>query len=247
MSGQIATNVILLDFLRFIQQLSFNLPGPYCMFKKSLPLVVGCLAATALISGCSSSNSDDPVADPATAEPAADSQTPAPDTAPEPTAGNAGVLFPELQGSWSAGCQFFDEEEPSEGYANTVITVTGNDFQTNTLVYSDSNCVTPLPRGFLQFGDDFQSYGTIERPEGSADTSVGAVPFINMNYDRYTIENQPLIASAAALFQPYTDYSIVYVDGDQMYLGDLDIPGQDGESAETRAITLDFEEPLLRQ
>jgi len=205
-------------------------------------LVVLSFLATSL-AACSSSNSDNPTADTFTS-PMVD--VPNPDTSQQPVNGS-GVLFPEMQGSWSRDCLLFDEEEPSEGYERSVITVTGNEFVVDTKVYSDSNCVTPLARGFLQFGDDFQSYGTVERPGGTADTSVGAMPFIDLNFTRFTIEGEPLVPEVAAFYTPYVDYTIVHVDGDQMYLGDPDFPGQDGDTAQTRSVVFDFTDPLTRQ
>jgi len=205
------------------------------------PVVLSCLAIS--LAGCSSGNSDNSTAD-MPASPMVGEQNP--DTLQQPVNGS-GSLFPEMQGSWSRDCQLFDEEEPNEGYERGVITITGNEFVADTKVYSDSNCVTPLGRGILQFGDDFQSYGTLERPGGTANTSVGSTPFININFTRFTIEGEPLVPAVAPLFSPYVDYTIVHVDGDQMYLGDSDLPGQDGDTAQTRSVVLDFTDALTRQ
>ena len=156
------------------------------------------------------------------------------------------VAFPELQGMWSEDCDFYDPAEPEEGYTISTFTVTGNIFKTNTTIYSDSNCVTLLERGFLQAGSSAQTNGVLTRPGGSANTSVGAVPFIDITTQEYTIDGKPVIASLAAFFPVETDYEIVYVDGGTFYLGVVS-QALDGSSPETRPTALDFQRPFTRQ
>lgn len=208
------------------------------MLLRRLPTLFCYLAVAVLATACSSGNSG--------GSSAVTGEGDSPPDVPTLPTGSDTILFPEMQGSWARACSLFDEEEPSNGYERSVVTVTGNDFVFDTKVYSDSNCITPLARGFLQFGDDFQSYGTLQRPVGTANTSVGAVPFIDIAFTRFTIDNQPLVPEAAVLNSPYTDYTIVYVDGNQMHLGDPDVPEQLGDSSQTRSVTLDFEDPLTR-
>lgn len=196
------------------------------MSHSRLPTVLSYLTTVLLLASCSSGGSGE------------SAQVPIADTE---------VLFPELQGSWAKDCVLFDEEQPTAGFERSVVTVTGNEWVIDTKIFTDSNCVTPLPLGFLQLGDDFQSYANLTRPDGAASTSVGAVPYVNIAFQRFTIEDEPLAPAAAALNTPYVDYTIVYVDGNQMFLGDSEVPGQLGDTAATRSVTLDFEDPLVRQ
>ncbi len=233
------------------------------MFRTRLTASAACMAVIALLAGCSSSSSDGTTGTntgtdivsgidtgTTTDTTTSDAVPPLTDGPASPLApgavSNADVLFPQIQGSWSYGCQLFDEEEPSEGYERSELRITGNEIVLDTEVFSDSNCVIPLARGFLQFGDNFQSYGTLVRPGGTADTSVGAVPYIDINFTRFTIDDEPLVSAVAAFFEPYSDFTIVYVDGNQMFLGNPDLPGQDGDTAQTRSLILDFDNPLTR-
>ena len=158
------------------------------------------------------------------------------------------IAFPELQGRWLNECELFDDDAPEDGYEQRTIDVTGNDYVLEVVIYSDSNCVTRLTRGFLQGGSSVQITGILERPEGTANTGVGAVPFINIVGQNTTIDNEPLVASVEAFFPNETTYTIVYVDGNTMYLGAEDLDDDDsGTTPETRDMTLDFDYPWVKQ
>ncbi len=163
-----------------------------------------------------------------------------------PTPSDGAVYFPELQGLWSRDCEYYDPDELGDGYSLSRITITGNAFKTNTSIYSDSNCLTLLERGFLQAGISFQTAGILSRADGSADTSVGSVPFFDFTTQENTIDEEPVIASLANLFAVETAYEIVYVDGRAFYLG-INSEALDGSSPETRSTALDFEHPYNRR
>lgn len=206
-------------------------------------LVPACMAL--LLTACAS---PDPgpveIEPPATPEPVVVEDPVVPE--PVAVAPIDGVFFPELQGTWNRECRPFDEDEPDGSFEKSTFTVEGNDFQTNTTVYQDSGCTTELTRGFLQAGSSFQTYGTLGRPAGSAETPMGTAAFIDLSTDRHTIDNQPIIASLQGFFQPETGYSIVVVNGNQFFLGD-ESGGQDGESAASRPTSLDTDRLYTRQ
>ncbi len=218
------------------------------MSTSRLTVIASCLAATAMIASCSSRDSQDTTNTP---PPTSEGVAVPPLTDPPPAPGSeqegGSTLFPELQGTWARSCRLFDEEEgPAQGYERSEIIFRDDSIFIDTEVFFDSNCVVPLAQAALQFGDDFQSFGSLIAPGGSADTSVGAVPFLDIDITSFTIEDQPLVASIAFLFSPFTDFTIAYRQGDQLFFGNPDVPDQDGETALTRSVTLDFEDPWIR-
>jgi len=95
-------------------------------------------------------------------------------------------------------------------------------------------------------GSSFQAYGTLTRPTGGANTQLGAAAFININNERYTIDNQPIVASMVSFFQPETTYTIVLVSENQFFLGD-DYASQDAESTAGRPRTLNMEQAYTKR
>jgi len=201
------------------------------------------ISTTALLLSACASNEKAPVEVQPAPEPVveAPAQVEAIMSAPE-----NGVFFPQLQGTWVRECQPFDPDEPDGSYEITTMDFQGNDYQSNTTVYQDSSCTTELTRGFLQAGSSFQAYGTLTRPTGGANTQLGAAAFININNERYTIDNQPIVASMVSFFQPETTYTIVLVSENQFFLGD-DYASQDAESTAGRPRTLNMEQAYTKR
>lgn len=152
----------------------------------------------------------------------------------------------ELEGTWVGGCVYFDPEDPDGGYQRSALTFTDNNFQSNTIVYADSNCSVVLERGFLQTGSSLQSTGFISSPSGSVETSVGAVPFIDIATQQYTIDNQPIAGSFAAMFVAETKYDIAHIEGGTLYLGDIS-GALDGSSVERRPVEIDVQRAYKKQ
>lgn len=153
-----------------------------------------------------------------------------------------GIAFPELQGTWVSSCRPMFDDEPEEGFEITQISVSGNEFVSNTTVYSDSSCSSELSRGFMQAGSTFQFYAQISRPGGSANTVVGLAPNIDIDMQRATIDNKPLSAAIAPFMPLEVDYNIVFVEsGSAMYLG------EGGESTGDRSRELNLDKRYVKR
>ena len=205
----------------------------------AVAVCAGLLSACA--TGTSTVTNEAPVSAPAVVD-----EVLAPPEIKTPDAPIDGMAFPQLQGSWVRICKPFDPDEPDGSYERTTMTVSGDTLESETIVYSDSNCTAELERGFMQFGSSGQFNGYLERPAGSVDTSVGEAPLIDITIEETLIDNQPLDASVAGFFPVNTSYNIVHVDGDTMYLGVSD-GNLDGDTPQTRPQQLDLVVPYTRQ
>ena len=152
----------------------------------------------------------------------------------------------DLQGTWVGICQFLDPEDPDGGYEMSTLKVTGSDVNVETVVYSDSNCINRLERGFAQLGSSGQFSGFLALPGGSAATSPGASAFMDITFNKVMIDNQPLDPSVAAFFPEETTFDIVFVDGNTLYRGLL-TDRLDAETSVTRPQQLNVESPFTRQ
>ena len=198
-----------------------------------------------LLSACATGTSTDINEEPVS-PPEVVAEVLAPPELPTPDAPIAGMAFPQLQGTWLRICKPLDPDEPDGGYERTSMTVSGDTLESETVVYSDSNCTAVLERGFMQFGSTGQFNGYLERPAGTVNTSVGEVALIDITIEETLIDNQPLDPSVAGFFPVSTSYDIVHVDGDTMYLG-VSNGDLDGETPQSRPQRLDFVVPYTRQ
>lgn len=156
------------------------------------------------------------------------------------------VAFPELQGTWQSRCLYSDPAEPEDGYVKSVFSFNGNEFKSNTVIYSDWNCTEVLDRGFFHSGSSMQVEGVVSRPEGDVDTLVGSVPFIDIRFDQYMIDNQPMTGSMAAMFSPVVQYDIVHIEGETFYMGN-NSGDRNSSSERLRPIELDSDKAFIKQ
>lgn len=152
-----------------------------------------------------------------------------------------GIAFPELQGTWVSGCRLMSEGDPEEGFETTTVIVSGNDFTSDTTVFSDAGCNNRLERGFLQSGDSFQMSSLIARPGGSVDTAAGPAPFIDIDPQAFTIDKKPLSADLKRFMPLDVEYNIVLVEGSAMYLG------ESSDSAQMRPTALILDKQFVKQ
>lgn len=156
------------------------------------------------------------------------------------------IAFPELQGRWQGGCVLFDREDPDDGYEITSFTFTGNTYRSDSTVYADSNCSTVLERGLFMSASSMQTEGTVSRAPGSKDTAQGSVAFIDVHTERFLIDNVPLTEAMAGVFPAETQYDIVLLENNTIYLGNVS-GSNDGTSPERRPTELDENRVYVKQ
>lgn len=200
------------------------------------------ILSTTLLAACASSGPAELSAPEPIAAAVEAVQEAEPEQVESPAGPIGGIAFPELQGSWLSSCRPMFDDEPEEGFEITRITVSGNEFNSDTSVYSDASCTEQLERGVLQIGKSFQVYAEIFRPGGSTNTVVGAAPNIDIDMKSGTIDNEPLTPEVAPFMPLEVDYNIVFVEGESaMYLG------EGGETAQSRPTELDLDKRFVKQ
>ena len=200
--------------------------------KFSLP--VAALALITSVAGCSGGESEpDNPTDTA-------NQTSGP--APGADINNGPVGDADLNGNWSTGLCALDEQDEVTGesvYSEESLEVTDDISMLTINYFSDSDCSVPTTPAneVLTFSLAFPE-GTVEVPP------LGTARFVDATIESFTIDGMPF--TGAGLNS--TEYDIFLVTPDQqLYLGDTDVPGQDGTSPETRPRTLDTESVFALQ
>lgn len=158
------------------------------------------------------------------------------------SAGRISMSISELEGTWAGGCVCFDSEEPAEDYQRSALTFAASDSHRSTIAYADSNCCVVRESGILQSRSSLQSAGFVSRPADSVDTSLGAVPFIDVFTQQYTIDNQPIAGFSAAMFVSENTYNIAHTDGGTLFLGAMD-----ESSIEQRPVEIDVHRAYKKQ
>ncbi|RMD81389.1 MAG: hypothetical protein D6820_05200 [Lentisphaerae bacterium] len=132
-----------------------------------------------------------------------------------------------LEGSWTKPCGIGEGEnssDPNAFYDVVTLTFSGNEFYSDIKNYSDAECTTPYP-----VAPNPTSSGTFTLGDTVTTTSGVQATAIDTHITRFN----------GAEFDIH-DYNIVRLSENMLYLGD-ESGINDGETAERRPDTLDFE------
>ena len=150
-----------------------------------------------------------------------------------------------LQGEWQSDCL---PDDDTGIYMINSLSVSGANFIAELATFSDPECMVPLAVGVLVPGFTSQFPGVTVPTGESVITSLGPAVEVNFVFGQVTIDNQPIPEELAEFTVQEGEifFDIALVDGDMLFLGDTNIVGFDGDTAETRPATLDFEGPFFR-
>jgi len=166
--------------------------------------------------------------------------------APSEETVSGGTSIASIQGSWSTGC-ISEDALFVVGFSQTDLVISDNSIFTDTKNFTDQDCTEPQEFGFGLSGSSLQQSGVLVPTGEIVTTSLGPSLAIDIFIDMLTIDNQPIPAEFVDVFgDGDTFFEIVLVDGDMLFFGDSTITGFDGESPETRPVSLDFEIPFFR-
>lgn len=136
-----------------------------------------------------------------------------------------GTATTQLDGVWFKDCYAEDASDPETFYETIEVTFSKGNIASDIHIYTDSLCTSPMPlapnptaSGTFTIGSSFTSGDGITVQElDSHITEANGAPF-----DEYS-------------------YTIFYIDGDQLYVG------EDAETPEERPTMLDFTEAFIKQ
>lgn len=182
--------------------------------------------ASALVIGCS--DSDD---------------SPATQTSQLGPNGETPTVLTKFDGSYLGACELSDEEDPTDGFEISSVTVAGDSGSIQSFNYTDDACTTPgtPAETMLEI--------SIAYPVGTVQTALGVADFVNITPESITFDGQAptpeqmQVLGLTAIFD--TSYDILLIDGSSLYAGD-DSGELNGETEATRPNTLDTE-PAIRQ
>jgi len=141
-----------------------------------------------------------------------------------------------MQGEWATGCL-----EVGPLFRQQTLSVIGARMLMEFSAYSDQECTTPASLGPVIDGATVQRSATTVPTGETRSVLLGDATEVNFYFEQSTVDNKPLTNDSFPGRENYLEkivYGLVLVDGDVLYFGDSDIVGYDGNSAQTRPISL---------
>ena len=146
------------------------------------------------------------------------------------------AAIPVMQGEWATGCL-----ELGTVFRRQTLSIVGARMLTELSAFSDQNCTMPVSIGLSLNGSTVQRNATTVPTGGTRTVSLGEAIEVNFYFEQGTLDNKPLPSAdipGAEDFSERIEYDIVLVQGDVLYLGDSNLEGYPGTSAQTRPISL---------
>ncbi len=146
------------------------------------------------------------------------------------------VAVPTMQGEWITGCL-----QRGSIFSHKTLSVVGARMLTELSAYSDQACSIPVSLGAGINGSTVQRNATTVPTGVTRPVSLGDAFEINFYFEEATVDNKPLATDDLTESDSYfekIEYDIALVQNDVLYFGDKTIDEYDGNSADSRPVTL---------
>ncbi len=179
-----------------------------------------CLMVTALLTACSDSDNE-PLANP-------ENQTSAPAPGVDPNDGPQALT--QYNGSYVKNCS---PDDPDPHYT-LELSVSDDVWNSVRTQFSDADCITTLSTTEISY--------SVVYPGGSTDTDRGPADHVDVTIELSQVNGETVTDEGNG----QAEYSLILLDGNDLYAGQLD-EENDGSTAEKRAAILEDESIASRQ